>query len=93
MNINEEIQLDVQATGERILGRWAEIRRHTRAVIEEHKLFKQEGMPYIEHRELVLKQLKTLVENNATQYGFHEELGGQMNPFLMSLLWKLSCIN
>jgi len=80
MNFNADIQLDIEATGERILGRWADVRRHTRSVIEEQKLFKQEGMPYLEHREQVLKNLKTLVAHNATQYGFHEEFGGQMNP-------------
>lgn len=80
MNINEDIQLDVAATGERILGRWADIRRHTRKVIEEQQLFKQEGLPMDKHRELVLKQLKTLVANGATQYGFQPEYGGQMNP-------------
>ena len=39
MNFNEDIQLDVEAIGERVLGRWADVRRNTRSVIEEHKLF------------------------------------------------------
>jgi len=80
MNINEDIQLDVEATGERILGRWADIRRSTRRVIEEKQLFKQEGLSMEKHRELVLKQLKTLVDSGATKYGFQTELGGQMTP-------------
>ena len=80
MNINKDIQLDVEATGERILGRWADIRRSTRRVIEEKQLFKQEGLSMEKHRELVLKQLKTLVDSGATKYGFQTELGGQMTP-------------
>ena len=80
MNFNEDIQLDVEAIGERVLGRWADVRRHTRSVIEEHKLFKQEGQPMAEHRETVLKQLRTLVAAGATQHGFQSEFGGTMNP-------------
>jgi len=33
-----------------------------------------------EHRETVLKQLKTLVDSGATQYSFQSDLGGTMNP-------------
>ena len=80
MNFNEDVQLDVDAVGERILGRWADIRRHTRTVIVEKELFKPEGAPMDAHRDWVLKSLKTLVKENATQYGFPEELGGQRNP-------------
>ncbi|MEK9578062.1 MAG: acyl-CoA dehydrogenase [Aquiluna sp.] len=80
MSFNEDIQLDAQAVGERILGRWANIRRHTRSVIVEKELFKPEGAPMDKHREWVLKSLKTLVKENATQYGFPAELGGERNP-------------
>ena len=80
MNLNEDIQLDVAEVGEKILGRWAEIRRHTRSVIEDKELFKPEGASMEKHREWALKSLKTLVKENATQYGFPEELGGQRNP-------------
>jgi acyl-CoA oxidase len=75
-----ELRLDVAEVGERILGRWSEIRRHTRSVIIEKELFKPEGASMGEHREWVLKALKTLVKENATQYGFPKELGGQSNP-------------
>jgi acyl-CoA oxidase len=80
MNFNEDVQLDVAAVGRRLLGRWADIRLHTRSVIADKKLFKQEGLPLDKHRELVLSQLKTLVREGATQWGFLEELGGEMNP-------------
>ncbi len=75
-----DLRLDVAEVGERILGRWADIRRHTRKVIIENELFKPEGAPMDQHREWVLKALKTLVKENATQYGFPQELGGQRNP-------------
>ena len=34
-----DLRLDVAEVGERILGRWADIRRHTRKVIIENELF------------------------------------------------------
>ena len=43
MQIKEDIQLDVAEVGEKILGRWADIRRHTRSVIIEKKLSKPLG--------------------------------------------------
>lgn len=80
MNLEEDIQLDVAEVGAKILGRWAEIRRHTRSVIEEKELFTPAGASMEKHREWALKSLRTLVKENATQYGFPEELGGQRNP-------------
>ena len=80
MNINEDIQLDVAEIGELVLGRWADVRRHTRSVIEQKQLFKTEGLHMDKHREQVLNQLKTLVKAGATQYGFPEELGGRRDP-------------
>jgi acyl-CoA oxidase len=80
MNFDEDVQLDVEAVGRKILGRWADIRLHTRKVIAEQKLFKQEGLPMDKHRQRVLDQLRVLVREGATQYGFPAELGGQMNP-------------
>lgn len=80
MNFNEDVQLDVAEIGELVLGRWADVRRHTRSVIQEHELYKVEGLPMDKHREQVLKQLKTLVKAGATQYGFPVELGGRSDP-------------
>ena len=80
MSIKEDIQLDVAEVGERILGRWADIRRHTRSVIIDKKLSKPLGASFEKHREIVLDQLKTLVKEGATQYGFPAELGGERNP-------------
>lgn len=71
---------DTEAVGRRLLGRWADIRLHTRSVIESQKLFRDDSLPMAEHREKVLEQLKVLVREGATQYGFPEELGGQSNP-------------
>jgi len=78
--MTHEVSFDVEKVGRRLLGRWANIRLHTRSVIEKRKLFKQEGLPMADHRERVLEQLKTLVREGATQYGFPKELGGQLNP-------------
>ena len=80
MNLEEDIQLDVAEVGERILGWWAEIRRHTRSVIVDKELFQPQGASMEKHREWTLRALRTLVKENATQYGFPEELGGQRNP-------------
>ncbi len=71
---------DVESVGRRLLGRWAHIRLHTRSVIEKQELFKTEGLSMDAHRERVLEQLKVLVREGATQYGFPEELGGELNP-------------
>lgn len=72
--------IDVETLGRRLLGRWADIRLHTRSVIENNALFKIEGMPMNQHRERVLEQLRILVRDGATQYGFPEKLGGQASP-------------
>lgn len=80
MDIKDDIQLDVHEIGEKILGRWAHIRKHTRQVIEDKGLHKVEGEPMEKHRERVLKNLKTLVSEGATQYGFPPETGGELNP-------------
>ena len=71
---------DSEAVGRRLLGRWADIRLHTRSVIEQQTLFRDESLAMPEHREKVLEQLKVLVREGATQHGFPEELGGQSNP-------------
>jgi acyl-CoA oxidase len=71
---------NIEVVGRRLLGRWADIRLHTRSVIEEQELFRDDSLAMPEHRERVLEQLKVLVREGATQYGFPEELGGQSNP-------------
>lgn len=71
---------NIEVVGRRLLGRWADIRLHTRSVIEDQELFRDDSLAMPEHREKVLEQLKVLVREGATQYGFPEELGGQSNP-------------
>ncbi len=73
-------QIDIATLGHRLLGRWADIRLHTRSVIENNSLFKVEGLPMDAHRERVLDHLHVLVREGATQYGFPEGLGGQASP-------------
>lgn len=73
-------QIDVETLGRMLLGRWADIRLHTRSVIENKELFKVEGLPMDQHRERVLEQLHVLVREGATQHGFPENLGGKASP-------------
>jgi acyl-CoA oxidase len=80
MDIKAEVQLDQAEIGEMILGRWAEVRRHTRSVITQNKLFKIEGMPYDKHRERVMDQLRVLGKAGATQRGFPDSAGNKGDP-------------
>ena len=80
MNLKDDVQLDVAAVGERLLGRWADVRKKTRRVIADNQIYKIEGLPMDKHRERVLQQLKVLVREGVTQYGFTEETGGIRSP-------------
>ena len=80
MNLKDDVQLNVAAVGERLLGRWADVRKKTRKVITDNQIYKIEGLPMEKHRERVLQQLKVLVKEGATQYGFTEETGGIRSP-------------
>lgn len=75
-----EIRFNSEYIGERILGRWAEVRRRTRNVIVENNLFAPEGATMQEHREWVLQALRILEKENVTKYGFPQELGGLGDP-------------
>jgi acyl-CoA oxidase len=80
MNLKDDVQLNVAAVGERLLGRWADVRKKTRKVITDNQIYKIEGLPMEKHRDRVLQQLKVLVKEGATQYGFTEETGGIRSP-------------
>jgi len=80
MDFKDDIQLDQAELGKLILGRWAEVRLKTRSVIESKQLFKVEGLSMEKHRERVLHQLRVLVKEQVTQYGFPHELGGRRDP-------------
>lgn len=80
MDFKDDIQLDQAELGKLILGRWAEVRLKTRSVIESKQLFKVEGLSMEKHRERVLQQLRVLVKEQVTQYGFPHELGGRRDP-------------
>lgn len=80
MNFKDDVQLDVAALGERILGRWADVRKKTRKVIAKHEIYKIEGLDYQKHRAKVLEQLKILVREGVTQYGFLKDHGGIRSP-------------
>jgi len=77
---SKQLTPDLALLGERILGRWADIRREVRSVMEQNDIHKIEGMPYEEHRERVLKSLQLLVDKGVTQHGFPKEVGGSGSP-------------
>ncbi|MCJ8504746.1 acyl-CoA dehydrogenase family protein, partial [Kocuria flava] len=72
--------VDVAALGELLLGRWAEVRRQTRAMLLDERLHTQENLSYQENRERVLGQLHLLVEHGAMSRGLPEAYGGQGDP-------------
>ncbi|GHD01680.1 acyl-CoA dehydrogenase family protein [Zhihengliuella salsuginis] len=76
----EDPRVDVAALGEQLLGRWADVRRTSRALAAEPRTQKIEGQSMDEHRERVLDQLGYLVEQKAVHRAFPERLGGQENP-------------
>lgn len=77
---DKKLQLDAEILGQKILGRWAAVRRHTRSVIETQDIHKIEGQPMAEHRERVLQSMHTLVNQHATQHAFSPEIGGSADP-------------
>ena len=68
--------VDVAALGEQLLGKWAHIRRHSRALSGRPELHKTEGLTHTEHRKRTFGQLKYLVENKAVHRAFPAALGG-----------------
>jgi len=73
---NTTPRLDVAGVGERLLGRWAEVRRNARALAARPELAKIEGQPMPAHRERTLANLATLVEANAVHRAYPTRLGG-----------------
>jgi acyl-CoA oxidase len=68
--------VDVAALGEQLLGRWANIRKQSRALSARPELHKTEGLTHTEHRKRTFGQLKYLVDNNAVHRAFPASLGG-----------------
>ncbi|CAN5573975.1 acyl-CoA dehydrogenase [soil metagenome] len=68
--------VDVAALGEQLMGRWAEVRRTSRAFAARPELKRIEGQTMAEHRERVLDQLHLLVKEGAVHKAFPKSVGG-----------------
>ena len=73
-------QVDVALVGEMLLGKWKDIRLATRKICEKPEMWQIPGLSHHEHRERVFGQLKVLVKEGATSYGFPKEVGGNADP-------------
>ena len=73
-------KLDVELVGEMLLGKWKDIRLATRKICEKPEMWQIPGLSHHEHRERVLGQLKMLVSEGATSYGFPKVVGGNADP-------------
>lgn len=72
----DRANVNVEALGRQLLGRWADIRLQARALAGREELRKIEGLTHTQHRARVTGQLKFLVDHNAVHRAFPEELGG-----------------
>ncbi len=68
--------VDVAGLEQVLLGRWADLRRDTRAMLTDPRFHKVEGLPAAEHRERVLEQLRLLVAEGEVLRAFPTALGG-----------------
>lgn len=68
--------VDVAALGDVLLGKWRDARLSAREYTKRPELHKVEGMPYAEHRERVLGQLKILADLGSSKRAFPKYVGG-----------------
>ena len=73
-------EVDVALVGEMLLGKWKDIRLATRKICEKPEMWQIPGLTHHEHRERVFGQLKVLVNEGATTYGFPKVVGGNADP-------------
>ncbi|MGO1317345.1 MAG: acyl-CoA dehydrogenase family protein [Cellulomonadaceae bacterium] len=69
--------VDVAWLGERLLGRWADLRRAARSLCADPRFARIDGQSMDEHRARVLEQLRLLVRDGDVLRAFPEQLGGQ----------------
>lgn len=69
-------EVDVAVLTEHLLGRYAALRRDTRALAADPDFRKVDGLSVAEHRERVLAQLRALVEDHDVLRAFPTALGG-----------------
>lgn len=68
--------VDVAALGDLLMGRWAEIRRESRRLIERPELRRIPDQTVAEHRATVFEQLKLLVADGGVHRAFPTSVGG-----------------
>ncbi|MFJ3956616.1 acyl-CoA dehydrogenase [Arthrobacter sp. NPDC090010] len=73
----EDPRVDVALLGEKLLGRWAEVRHEARALAGKEEFHKIEGLTHTDHRARVFEQLKGLVEHGAVHRAFPQRFGGE----------------
>lgn len=69
--------VDVAALGQQLMGRWADSRRASRALVAREDFHRIPDLPMAEHRERVLHQLHLLVEHGSVHRAFPAEFGGE----------------
>ncbi|UTT63329.1 acyl-CoA dehydrogenase family protein [Microcella humidisoli] len=70
------VALDVAVLGQQLMGRWADSRRASRALMRDSAFHRDPSLGMVEHRERVLGQLKLLVERGDVHRAFPAEFGG-----------------
>ncbi|WAB84315.1 acyl-CoA dehydrogenase family protein [Microcella daejeonensis] len=71
-----EVTVDVAALGEQLLGRWAQARRESRALMADPAFHRIPELGMHEHRERTLEQLRQLAATGSVLRAFPERLGG-----------------
>ena len=69
-------EVDVAVLTEHLLGRYADLRRDTRALAADPEFRKVEGLSVAGHRERILEQLRALVKDHDVLRAFPTALGG-----------------
>lgn len=70
------VHIDIDALGTRLMGRWVDARRASRALIERPEIRRIPNQTMEEHRATVFGQLKLLVDNGAVHKAFPKSVGG-----------------
>ncbi|QUY62859.1 acyl-CoA dehydrogenase family protein [Gulosibacter molinativorax] len=63
-----------------LLGTWPEERQRSRDIVADPTFWRDDTLPYTEHRERVLEQVKELSRRGTTGLAFPKRLGGGENP-------------
>ena len=71
-----DVTVDVASLGEQLLGRWAQARRESRALMSDPAFHRIPELGMHEHRERTLEQLQKLAATGSVLRAFPERLGG-----------------